>query len=115
MTALCATAPERDEGIHPREPALANEELEHRPQRARWPLKDLAIVGERVSGTEKRRWPTYKTDDGALIRLQAPPSQASLAAWDLKALIDAARVKECQAKRPRTRFFVGQLGYIASL
>lgn len=86
-----------------REPALANEELEHRPQRPHG-LKDLAIVGERVSGAEKAPLATNKTDDGASIRLQAPPSQASLAAWDLKPLIDAARVKECQAKRPRTRF-----------
>jgi hypothetical protein len=96
------------------EPALGDEELEHRAQRADR-LEDLARVGERVRGTEEAALATDKTDDGASVWRERPFAKTALPARDHEALIDPARVEECEAKRACLCFFLVQLGHTASL
>lgn len=97
-----------------REPALADEELEHRANRPDR-LQHLARVRERVSRTEEAALATDKTDDRAPVRREGTLAHAAFVPWNHEALIDGARVEERLAKRPRLRFVLGQLRHTASV
>ena len=53
------------------EPALADEELQHRAQRTDR-FQHLPCVGERVGGTEKTALATDETDNRAAMRREPP-------------------------------------------
>ena len=95
-----------------REPALADEELQHRAQ---WPdrFQHLPSIGKRVRGAEKTALAADETDNRAAMGREGPPPQAALEARDHEALVDTARVEERKPKRPRRRSFLARIGHTA--
>src|SRR5690348_13988463 len=95
-----------------RDPALTDEELQHRAQ---WPdrFQHLPSIGERVYGTKKTALATDKTNNRSAMGREAPPPQAALETRDHEALIDTARGEECQPKRPCLSCFLVRLRHTA--
>ena len=90
------------------EPALADEELQHRAQRTDR-FQHLPCVGERVNGTQKAALAADETDNRAPMGREGPSPQMALECGDHVALVDAAGVEEREPERSRLRRFLTHL------
>src|ERR1035441_521874 len=95
-----------------REPALADEELQHRAQ---WPnrFQHLLTIGERVRGAEKSALAADEADNRAAMGREGPPPRAALEAQDHEVLVDTARVEQGKSKSPRRRSFLARIRHAA--